>query len=116
MEKLLALLALFRRGSAVADPALWKNGGMLSAGLVAFIMAADRVAAAFGHPLGVTDSDAAAVAAGVAAVAHVVLTVATSDKVGLPPVDGDGSAGGDRPDRDGEPAPSHDGPEYRGGA
>lgn len=94
MGKLLAVLNVFRKGSAVADPALWKNSGMLAAALVALIAAADRLAAAFGWPLGITESDAQAIAAGVAAVAHVLLTLASSDKVGvLPAADPPGSAG-----------------------
>jgi phage portal protein BeeE len=105
MEKLLAILAVFRQGNAVADPVVWKNRGMLIAALVAVLAAAERVAAAFGYPLGVTDSDNAAIAAGVAAVYHLVLTATTSDKVGLPPVGGDGDAGVDQSGRDGEPAP-----------
>lgn len=104
MEKLLALLNLFRQGNAVANPSSFDNRAMLTAALVAVLAAAERFAAAFGFPLGITDSDNTAIAAGVAAVYFCVCTVIRSDKAGLPPVGGDGNAGGDQPRRDGEPA------------
>lgn len=112
MEKLLALLALFRQGNAIADPAVWKNRGMLAAAMVAVLAAAERVADAFGYPLGITDSDNVAIATGLSAAVHVVLTLVTSDKVGLPAVDDGGSAGGDERGGDGEHASEID---YRGG-
>lgn len=104
MEKLLALLAVFRQGSSVADPAVWKNRSMLIAGMVALLTAAERAAAAFGYPVGFTDNDNLAIATAIAACYHVLFTAATSDKVGLPTVGGSGDAGGDQPRRDGEPA------------
>ena len=84
MEKLLALLALFRQGNAVSDPALWKNGGVTAALLIPVIMALARVAEAFGGPLPISESDAATLAAAVLCVLHIVLTVITSPTVGLP--------------------------------
>lgn len=84
MGKLWAILDLFRKGSAVSDPALWKNSSNLAAALGALLLAVDRVAAAYGFPLGITDSDAVAMAGGMAAAAHIVLSIVTSDKIGLP--------------------------------
>lgn len=115
MAKLLALLNLFRQGNAVANPAVWKNRGMFTAALVAVLAAAERVADAFGYPLGITDSDNVAIATGLSAVVHIVLTLITSDKVGLPTVDGGGSAGGGESGGDGEPPRPSQSVEYLGG-
>lgn len=84
MGKLWAILDLFRKGNAVADPAIWKNSGNIAAALVALLLAVDRVAAAYGLPIGITESDAVAIAGGIAAAGHIVLSIVTSDKIGLP--------------------------------
>ena len=84
MGKLWEILALFRKGNAVADPALWKNGGITAALLIPVIMALARVAEAFGVPLPISEIDAATLAAAVLYVLHIVLTVITSPTVGLP--------------------------------
>ena len=84
MEKLLAVLALFRKGNAVADPKLWKEGGVTAAMLIPVFLALSRVAESFGYPLPISEADAATVASGLLVVVHVVLTFITSDKVGLP--------------------------------
>lgn len=84
MEKLFAVLALFRRGNEVADPALWKTGGMAAMAFVPFLLALDRVGAAFGLPLGISESAAADVSAGIVAAIGVVSHLITSKKVGLP--------------------------------
>lgn len=86
MEKLFAVLALFRRGNEVADPALWKTGGMAAMAFVPFLLALDRVGAAFGLPLGFSESAAADLSAGIVAAIGVVSHLITSKKVGLPPV------------------------------
>lgn len=114
MAKLLALLNLFRQGNAVANPAVWKNRGMFTAALVAVLAAAERVSAAFGYPLGVTDNDNVAIATGISAAVHVVLTLVTSDKVGLPTVDGGGSTGGGESGGDGEHESPSQSVEYLG--
>jgi hypothetical protein len=113
MEKLFALLALFRQGNAVADPALWKTGGISAAALVGLVLALDRVGSSFGHPLGITQTDAQALAGGVLVLAHIVLTVVTSDKVGLPPlgeprVDSGGDAGRNGGNQSPNPGPDSD--------
>ena len=84
MEKIWAILALFRQGNAVADPALWKNSGISVAMLIPVFLAVARVAEAFGLALPFTESDAATLAAAVLCVLHIVLTVITSKSVGLP--------------------------------
>jgi uncharacterized membrane protein len=85
MNKVSALFDLFRRGSAVADPALWKNRSALVMALSALIVAAAQVAKAFGYDFGIDNDTASAIAGGIAAVAGVFSTYATSDKVGVLP-------------------------------
>ena len=85
MDKLWAILALFRQGNAVADPALWKNGGITVALLIPVLLAVGRVADSFGWPIFISESDAASIATAVLAISHIVLTVISSKSVGLPP-------------------------------
>lgn len=84
LTKIKALWSLFRRGEAVADPALWKSRQVEASALVGVILAAVEVCRAFGLDLPVDEASAAAVAGGVLAVVNIVLTVVTTDKIGLP--------------------------------
>jgi uncharacterized membrane protein len=86
MEKLFAVLALFRKGNAVADPALWKNGSITVMAIVPVLLALVRVAQAFGVDVQVSDADANAIALGIVSLVGVFSHVITSEKVGLPPV------------------------------
>lgn len=90
---------VWKRGKAVANPALWKNiGGTTSvlAGLVSGVLA---IASAFGYRFDLPDDFAQSLAGGIAAVLFVFsgsLHWTTSDKVGLPSKrDGDGDANAD---------------------
>jgi hypothetical protein len=95
MEKLLSLLDLFRKGNSVADPVLWKVGGISAMVLVPLVLALDRVATAFGFPLGISTEAASDIAAGLVALVGVVSHIVSSDKIGLPaaPQGGDGEHG-----------------------
>jgi hypothetical protein len=84
MEKLLALLDLFRKGESVANPAAWKNGSIGLMVLVPALLALDRVGVAFGFPLGIDGQVAADLSAGLLAAVGVFSHVVTSDKIGLP--------------------------------
>lgn len=96
MEKLSALWNLFRRGEGLADlhAATWKERQLAITILVPFLAAAARVARSFGFDPGLTDDDLAVLAGGVVVIANVVLTVVTSDKVGLLPAKGGGGDAG----------------------
>ena len=85
MEKLFSILALFRQGNVVANPAAWKTGAITAMALVPFLLSLDRVATAFGYPLGISQQDADAIAAGIVAITGIVSHVITSDKIGMPP-------------------------------
>lgn len=97
-------LDVFRKGKAVANPALWKNIGATSSLLAGLLASALAVAAAFGYQIQVESSVVEAVAGGIAAALYLLnggLHIVTSDKVGLP----------DKPERGngpGETAPIFD--------
>jgi NhaP-type Na+/H+ or K+/H+ antiporter len=85
MTKLLAILALFRKGNAVANPELWKNGGAaLQVALTGFIISMAATGRVFGFDIPINIETAGAIAAGVMAVASVCVTYISSKRVGLP--------------------------------
>lgn len=117
MGKLYAIFDVFRKGSSLANPSAWK-AGQVATNVAAFISALAVLSKAFGFDIPITDEQAIAIGSGVAAVASVangVLTVATTDKIGLPPVAESGGSGGNQPAGNSEPPPSYNGNEYRGG-
>lgn len=84
MEKLKALWAVFRQGEAVANPKAWKSGQISVTMLAGLFIAIVQLAKAFGYEVPVDNETATAIAGGVLAATNVVLTVVSSDKVGLP--------------------------------
>jgi hypothetical protein len=84
MGKLLSILDLFRKGSAVTEPAVWKNRGGITLALTALILSGCKVATGFGYDLPISEADAASIASGVAVLVGLLTTYGTSDKVGLP--------------------------------
>ena len=95
MGKITSMWGLLRSGEAVADPAKWKNRQITGTVLGALILALVNVAAAFGHPLPVDTNTANSIGGGILAFVNVLLTVTTSDKVGLPPRSGTADQGND---------------------
>lgn len=87
MEKLKAILALFRQGNAVADPALWKNRQITATVLAGLILAVINLLAAFGFSIPIDPDTANAVAAGIIGIVNVILTMTTSKTVGIAPVE-----------------------------
>lgn len=85
MNKLVALIDVFRKGSAVADPALWKNRSAAVIAIAALIMAAVEAAKAYGYDLPIDSETALLLAGGIAAAVGLLGNFATSDKVGLLP-------------------------------
>lgn len=83
MEKMMAIIGLLRKGSSLADPALWKSRQIGATALAVFIVALARTLAAFGVDLHVDEDTATTIAGGIIACVNIVLTYATSDKVGL---------------------------------
>lgn len=84
MKKLKSILALFKQGNSVADPAKWKNRQVTATILAGVILALVHVLSAFGFAVPIDMDSASAIAAGVIAVVNVVLTFTTTDKIGLP--------------------------------
>jgi len=83
MSKLLDLLDLLRKGSAVTDPKLWKDRAALTLALTGLIVVIVKVAKGFGYDLPINETDAGSIAAGFAVLVGLFSTYATSDKVGL---------------------------------
>lgn len=84
IRKVAALFDLLRKGRVVTDPARWKNRQITSSMIVAVLWALVHTAEAFGNEIPVGSETVDAVAVGVLALVNWVLTLATSDKVGLP--------------------------------
>ena len=84
MDKLKSILDLFRKGNAVLDPALWKNRQITATVLAGVILALVHVLSAFGFAVPIDMDTANAIAAGVIGLVNVVLTMTTTDKIGLP--------------------------------
>lgn len=83
MDRIKALLALFRQGNEVANPGAWKNATIVAN----LLLAIAGVAAAFGFKFELSADNATAIAAGaIAAVGLVngVVHAVTSKKAGLP--------------------------------
>jgi hypothetical protein len=89
MSKLRALWAVFHKGSMVANPQAWKERQITVTALAGALMAIVHLLEAFGYAIPVSPDDVAAIAAGLLTVVNVVLTIVTTEKVGLPPVAGD---------------------------
>lgn len=83
MGKFLALIKLFRVGGVVADPAAWKRRQITVTVLAPVIVAAIAVLRAYGVNVPISDDDAATLAGALIVVVNVVLTLTTSDKVGI---------------------------------
>ena len=84
LEKMKALLSLFKQGSAVADPAKWKNRQISVTMLAGLIIAIVQLARAFGHEIPIDTDTATAIAGGFIAVFNTIFTVVTSKHAGLP--------------------------------
>ena len=84
MNKLLALLDLFRKGNAVADPALWKSRQIAATLLLPTFGALIAVLRAFGLEVPLDDTQITQLVTGLVVLLNLVLTLTSSDKVGLP--------------------------------
>ena len=84
MNKLLTLLDLFRKGNAVADPALWKSRQIKATLLLPVFGALIAVLRAFGLEVPLDDTQITQLVTGLVVVINLLLTYCTTDKVGLP--------------------------------
>ena len=84
MDKIKAVLAVFRKGAVVANPRLWKQGQITATAVGALLIAVAQLGKVFGHDLNLDPDTASAVAGGVVAFVNWLCTLATSKHVGLP--------------------------------
>lgn len=80
--KLMSIVEVFKKGQAVANPTLWKNRQVTTTVLVAIIFAVINMLSVFGYTVYVDIDTANIIATCIIAVVNVVLTYATSDKIG----------------------------------
>ena len=102
MNKLAAIWGLFKQGQVIADAKRWKERQISATVLGAVLIAAVNVIAAFGYEVPIDVETANAIAGGIIGAVNFVLTIVTTDKVGLPDAsgvqaEGDTSPGNDRP-------------------
>jgi hypothetical protein len=83
IKKIKAALSLMKAGKVVADPAKWKARQISSSVLVAAIWSAVNAASAFGVEVPVDAETVDAIAVAMLAVVNVLLTVTTTDKIGV---------------------------------
>ena len=84
MGRLLDFLDLFRKGNAVADPALWKSRQIKATLLLPTFGALVAVLRAFGLEVPLDDTQITQLVTGLVVVINLLLTYSTTDKVGLP--------------------------------
>jgi len=84
IKKFKAGMALMKAGKRVNDPAKWKARQIEASAIVAFLWAAVNSAAAFGIEVPVNAEIIDGVAVAILSVVNVLLTVATTNKIGLP--------------------------------
>lgn len=85
MNKLMLFFDLFRKGSAITDPKLWKDRSALTLALTGVILAIVKVAGGLGYAIPISETEAATLAAAVAIAVGLLSTYLTSDKVGILP-------------------------------
>ncbi|QIB67191.1 hypothetical protein [Kineobactrum salinum] len=83
-QKMKAVLVLLKVGRVVIDPAKWKRRQISASILITAIWALADTARAFGYEIPVDGETVDALAVGLLAVVNWVLTLTTTDKLGLP--------------------------------
>lgn len=74
------VFTVLQKGASLTNPSAWKNVQLVSNVIIAIV----ALLGAFGYKLAITDDTITQVAAVIAALANAWITVASSDKVGLP--------------------------------
>lgn len=78
-----AAYKLLQKGKAVSDPAKWKARQITATALTGAFWAAIQAAEAFGYAIPVDEATVDSVAVGMLALVNWLLTLSTSEKVGL---------------------------------
>ncbi|CAB4122171.1 hypothetical protein UFOVP26_107 [uncultured Caudovirales phage] len=87
MNKLLAALSVYRKGSVVANPAAWKSGQITASIVAGLLGALVALAKTFGYELPLSDDQILTIGGSIVAIAGLFLnttaTIVSSDKVGV---------------------------------
>ena len=84
-KKAKVAFTLLQKGKAVADPAKWKSRQITVTMLTGVVWAVIQAAEAFGYAIPVDEATVDSIAVGVLALVNWVLTLSTSEKVGVQP-------------------------------
>lgn len=84
MRKLLGFWRVLRLGESVANPARWKKGQVTVNAIAAFLFAFGELSKAFGYELPASPEQIGGLSVGILALGNILLTVTTSEKIGLP--------------------------------
>ena len=83
IRKAKAAFELLKKGKAVSDPAKWKSRQITATALTGAIWAAIQAAGVFGYAVPVDEAAVDSIAVGVLALVNWLLTLSTSEKVGV---------------------------------
>jgi hypothetical protein len=78
-----AAYTLLKKGKAVSDPAKWKSRQITATALTGAFWAGIQAAEAFGYAIPVDEQTVDSVAVGILALVNWLLTLSTSEKVGM---------------------------------
>jgi len=88
MNKLIALFSVFRKGKQVANPEAWKTGQITGSVIAGLLAALVGLAKAFGYELPLSDADILSIGTSIVVIVGLfvnpAITIASSEKVGLP--------------------------------
>lgn len=82
---LLNILRFFNKGEIISNPSQWKFGQLAITILASIILIIVNILAVFGYSLPVDTEAANAISVAIITIANLVLTVVTTDKIGLNP-------------------------------
>ena len=83
IAKMKALMTLLKKGRSVADPAKWKSRQITATALTGAIWATIQAAEAFGYAIPIDEATVDSVAVGTLALVNWLLTLSTSEKIGV---------------------------------
>ncbi len=83
IKKAKAAITLLQKGKSVSDPAKWKSRQITATALTGVFWAVIQAAEAFGYAIPVDETTVDSVAVGILALVNWVLTLSTSEKVGM---------------------------------
>tara|TARA_R110000803_G_scaffold86642_1_gene153093 strand:+ start:901 stop:1155 length:255 start_codon:yes stop_codon:yes gene_type:complete len=78
-----AAYTLLQKGKAVSDPAKWKSRQITATALTGAFWAGIQAAEAFGYAIPLDEQTVDSVAVGILALVNWLLTLSTSEKVGM---------------------------------